>query len=286
MQTRSTFFQRGFTLLEMIIVIVIMGVIFGAVTIFMKGATDSFVSVSRRSALTDIADTTMLRISRDLHSALPNSVRTGASGSCVEFIPTKTGGIYRSQPIVAGDDTTSLDFTKADTRFNMIGDHQSLPSGVAPVDQQIASGDLIVVNNQGVDGADAYKLQTIATVVSAGTAVAGETPIVILPKQFPLQSPDRRFSVVPAAEQSVSYVCSGDSIYRVAHNALSSTVNCSVGIFDPKIALKVDCSKTSFNVADSGNVLSRSALAELRITMTDGGESVPLIKHVKIDNTP
>ena len=67
--------QCGFTLIELIMVIVIMGVVGGMVSVFMKGPIDAYISGGRRAALTDTADTTVRRMARDLHKALPNSLR-------------------------------------------------------------------------------------------------------------------------------------------------------------------------------------------------------------------
>ena len=67
--------QRGFTLVELIMVIVLMGIIGGIMSVFMRGPIDAYFSGARRAALTDVADTTVRRIARDLHRALPNSIR-------------------------------------------------------------------------------------------------------------------------------------------------------------------------------------------------------------------
>ena len=85
-------------MVEMIMVIVIMGVIGGMVAVFMKGPIDAYVDTARRAGLADVADTTARRVSRDLHKALPNSIRPLVTGTnqCLEFIPTKTGGRYRA----------------------------------------------------------------------------------------------------------------------------------------------------------------------------------------------
>ena len=54
--------QRGFTLVELIMVIVIMGVVGGMVSVFMKGPIDAYISGGRRAALTDTADTAVRRM--------------------------------------------------------------------------------------------------------------------------------------------------------------------------------------------------------------------------------
>ena len=88
--TRPTNSLRGFTLIEMIMVIVITGVIAGMVAVFIKGPVDSYFDMARRAELTDIADTAMRRMTRDIRLALPN---INASSSCRPRAADATGRI-------------------------------------------------------------------------------------------------------------------------------------------------------------------------------------------------
>jgi len=83
--------QRGFTLVELVMVIVIMGVIGGIVAVFMRSPIEAYIATSRRAALTDVADTAIRRVARDIRRALPNTLRSNRA-SCIEFMPTKVGG--------------------------------------------------------------------------------------------------------------------------------------------------------------------------------------------------
>jgi len=90
--------QRGFTLVELVMVIVILGIVGGMVAVFMRAPIEAYFDSGRRAALTDVADTAVRRMSRDLRKALPNSIRTSTvngSDTCLEFIPTRTGARYR-----------------------------------------------------------------------------------------------------------------------------------------------------------------------------------------------
>lgn len=271
--------QTGFTLVELIMVIVIMGVVGGAVAVFMRGPIDAYFAGGRRAALTDVADNTVRRIARDLHRALPNSIRN-PSASCLEFIPTKTGGRYRTEGAGA------LRFDAAVTSFNMLGQNSALPT-----DQQMASGaagDYIVVYNLGISGADAYAGDNYSKISSLGAESAGETPINIASKQFPLASGSNRFHVIPSGETLVSYVCSGTSLFRRADTAAPASVltnSCSTAGASV-IATNVSCASTSFTY--SGSDLQRNALVTMVLSIQDSTatETVNLQHEVHVDNTP
>ena len=267
-------FQGGFTLIELVMVIVILGVIGGMVAVFMRGPIDAYVDSSRRAALTDVADTTVRRIARDLRKALPNSVRSPTT-QCLEFIPTKTGGRYR-----ADDTATGLNFTAADTSFNMLGGNAALPP-----DQRIADQDVVVVYNLGIPGSSAYSQDNTAVVSSIGveTTVAPgtgmETPINIASKLFPLASGGNRFHVVPGAERVVAYVCSAGNLHRTASNSFTPTSCLATG---PILARNI--SACSFDY--TGSDLQRNALVNMVLQLTDSGETVSLHHEVHVNNTP
>jgi MSHA biogenesis protein MshO len=278
--------QRGFTLIELIMVIVIMGVIGGMVSVFMKGPIDAYLDSARRAALTDVADTVARRMARDIQRSLPNSIRTSGT-NCLEFIPTKTGGRYRAEAESPGVGDF-LDFSTADTSFNMLGLNSALPT-----DQRISPGppaDVIVVYNLGIPGSDAYtttgssiNATTVTSVGGAGTT-ATETNIGISARQFPLASGSYRFHVVPGGELMVSYVCSASTLRRTASSAFTTTASCpATGSI---VASNIDCTGSWFNYA--GSDLQRNALVSMVLKVSDSssGESVSLQHEVHVSNTP
>jgi len=298
--------QCGFTLIEMVMVIVIMGVVGAMVSVFMKAPIDAYFDSARRAALTDVADTAVRRMARDIRKALPNSLRA-PTNQCLEFIPTKTGGRYRAaiDSTVTGTQTANvLEFNAVDASFNMLGDNPALPA-----DQHIAVGDLIAVYNLGITGASAYDLDNIARVSAdtvpissrvVGTMTYGAETLIatdVRATPYPLESGTNRFHVIPSSEHVVSYVCTGvgttaagegtGTLYRYARAALSSAypmpTSCPVPPAGTAVlAQKVSTCSFTYNDSD----LQRNALVQLSITFTDSGESVNLYHEVHVNNTP
>ena len=97
--------QTGFTLSEAIMVIAITGILAGIVVVFISGPVTGYLDTARRAELTDQADVALRRITRDVHLALPNSLRVAGAGGInyIEFIMTTSGGRYRFE----GDGSTA-----------------------------------------------------------------------------------------------------------------------------------------------------------------------------------
>ena len=293
--------QRGFTLVELVMVIVLMGVIGGMVAVFMKSPIDAYFDTARRAGLTDVADTVVRRMARDIRKALPNSIRSAGS-QCVEFIPTKAGGRYRVEPGGGGD---VLDFTLAagDSSFNMLGNNDD---PIIPSDQRIVGrdirpvgGDWVAIYNLRIPGADAYAGDNIAEVasVSAGAGTPPESVITLTStKQFPLESPNNRFQVIPGDELVVRYVCvdasgtnaqghGNGTLYRQVLTTLPllESTNCPATVIGAAVMAQ-RVSACNFNY--SGSDLRRNALISMRLQLTDSGETVSLQHEVHVSNTP
>ena len=67
--------NRGFTLVEMIVVITVIGIVAAGAALFIRNPTQAYFDLETRAGLTDLADGTMRKMARDVQLALPNSVR-------------------------------------------------------------------------------------------------------------------------------------------------------------------------------------------------------------------
>lgn len=277
--------ERGFTLIEMIVVIVITAIIAGAVAVFIKLPVQGYVDSARRAEMTDIADAALRRMGRDLRLALPNSVRVTDGGATIEFLLTRTGGRYRvtddGTPAHAGD---FLNFTASDSSFDQLG-----PFAPGTGQTIVPNSDKLVVYNLGIPGADAYAGDNISTITGTGSGdLSYEYKISFSPKQFPLESPGARFQVV---EGPVSYACDTTSGkltrywgYPIAATQPNAASLASSGASNALAATKVSLCAFDYNPG----VTARSGVVALTLQIKDqaSGESVQLYHEVHVNNVP
>lgn len=263
--------DRGFTLVEMIMVIVITGILVAMASMFGRRQIDAYIDVGNRAELADAADTALRRIGRDLQSALPNSVRH--SGNFLEFVPIADAGRYRADTGGgAGDDP--LDFASStDSSFDVLGPTVN-----------IAAGQQLVVFNLGQPGSDVYD----GSSRRAATAGNGLSKVTFAPAgtQFPLASPQRRFQIVG---QPVTYECAANAANPQLGTVIRRTgygyLNPQPVVFGGSSAVLVNnVAACSFSYTPA--VLQRNGLVVMRLTLSRNNESVQLLHQVDVLNTP
>ena len=75
--------QAGFSLLELILVIVLLGVLASGAGLLITTPIQAYSDQVRRTQLVDQADMSLRQIARDIRHALPNSVRFQNIGAVV-----------------------------------------------------------------------------------------------------------------------------------------------------------------------------------------------------------
>lgn len=271
--------MAGFTLVEAVIVIVITGILAGIVAVFIARPVQGYIDTVRRAELTDAADTALRRIARDVRTALPNSLRepSPASNSCFEFLPTVGGGRYRAAQSSAGAGDI-LDFSKSDTSFDFLA-NDNLTTAMFTGTYHA------VIYNLRIAGADAYAGDNRAQIdpSSTSTATSGHIFLTGAGKQFPFESPGKRFQVIP--NFSVAYSCVGGTngtLYRQTQAISGSKIACPTT--GTALVGNVDCTQTTFNYTPA--VSQRDGLLTLTLTLTQSGESVRLYDEVHVNNVP
>jgi MSHA biogenesis protein MshO len=214
--------ERGVTLIELVVAIVIVGIVVAVVVFFLNPLRQS-TDLALRAELTDIADNALQRIGRDVKLALPNSVRlasnSGSSPFYIEFLAIREAGRYRADAgsvaggtaceqddaslSVADNDQLSFDLSPGERCFKTIGQLANPAS--------VTTTDFLVLSNYGTGfpGQDAYEAgaQNRAAIDDAVGTEAGRNRIHFAQTPFSRalhDSPGKRFFIISGP---VSYVC-------------------------------------------------------------------------------
>jgi MSHA biogenesis protein MshO len=210
MTLRAARLQRGFTLVEVVMVIVIIGILGGMVAIFIRAPLQSYVDSVNRAELSDAADLALRRMARDLRLALPNSIRISPAGDSIEFLITRTGGRYLAAEDGIDSTTAVLDFLDPNNKsVTVVG-------GFPDASQLTPGSDYFVANNlgPGFAPANAYDLaSTQRNIAKVSAADPSKNLITLADNPFaaqlpPSPSPSRRFQIVSGP---VTYSCGLES---------------------------------------------------------------------------
>lgn len=291
--------DRGFTLLEMIVTIVIAGIVAGMLSIFIVKPIQGHTDLSRRAALVDAAENALRRMARDLRLALPNSVRVTNStgGFALELLPIIDGGKYTTTGATSVKINLQGDF---DADFDNLGCFQDITPGAYSTYR-------IVINNLGTPGFDAYAGTTInkqgktaGVITSVGLTITitnnlgascptvGDQHIHLSADHaFLDSSPQNRFFVV---DKPVTYLCDktsgtltryADYPVQASQPATAAQLNGLAGVTSALVTDSISACSITSTSADMRN----RGLATLDLALAKDGETLRLIHQVQLDNS-
>ena len=197
-QTKGLGSTKGFTLVELVTVILILGILVVGVSSFIIFGTRIFVDSTAIDRVLGSSRFVMERLNRELRNAVPSSLRLQSSSQlqCLEFVPISASGSYLSLPLAP--------------------DIQADNATVFAPAMAISAGEQLLVyplTHADIYAAASNKRHTIDEVTANGSLLRLRFAAAV---NFAEASPAKRFYV---AKQPVSYCFSqaDGSIRRYSH---------------------------------------------------------------------
>ena len=254
--------EKGFTLVELLAVIVILGVIAAFSTSFIVSTTRSFISVSQKNDLLSDSRLATEYMVRRLQNILPYSARVTNDNNCLQFMSIVSSGLYRNivPSVVNGA------FANGNT----------VPITTAPFIVTGGSPDYLSIGASSAD--ELYGL--LPGAIAAIESITATSVTLVSNKQWLRNSITQRFYIV----ETPSAFCLIDKELRL-YKDLSPQ--------DSSVNTAQNFDLLSRSVAELGQPFSISSAIEdrnIRVTLSllfsDGDHRLEAIKQVVIRNVP
>ena len=249
--------QSGFTLIELVTVVVILAIVTTFGTGFIISTMESYTDTQDRSKLINRSRQAIEQTTRRIRGAAPNSIRITNGGNCLEFLPLASGGNYIN-PV---PDTAN-------------GAPASNSIATAPHTIDFGTARYVLIGAQSP--AEIYGGAAIAT-------LAANTPTLLTlssNKTWLRNSPARRFFLT---DDPQAICLSGNDLrhYTGYASPLSST-----GTPGGSGTLMADNASSATPFAFEAGTETRGAVVVIDLIFTEGDQRVPIRQEVFVRNAP
>lgn len=270
--------QSGFTLIELVTVMIVLALISVGISGFVRTGTQIYVDVTERDQLLSESRFVVQRLNREIKGALPNSLRVASNVAnttqCLEFLPVLWSSFYFDIPVAP---------EPADDEIKVV----AIDNTVDPY--TFVSGDSVVVYPTEPD--DIYGSASKRFLLdSAPTVDPADSKKQILTlsneQQFATDSPRSRAYIV---RSPVSYCVSAGEIKRYTDYGFNTTqdVTLTSGVLmGENLAndLDGDAIDKPFRISES--TLTRNAFALTLLRFELGDELAVFNSEVHVPNVP
>ena len=270
---------KGFTLVELVTVIIVLGVVSVGISGFIRTGVEIYADVTERDQIIGDSRFVVERINRELRSAIPNSIRVTSddNNQCLEFVPAEWVTFYTNLPV---SPDTSLIVTVLELANNK-AEYELEPDDFAIV---------YPTNNYDVYHEDSGKRRKILSCTNddddckRSDTTNGIAQLTIT-QAFLDHSPASRLYI---ARKAVSY-CVIDSENRIYRNE-NSLINNDQDLYTSGVLMAENLT----NVLASGEMpfsvyeatLTRNGLVQIFLTFNRNQEIINFNSEVFIPNVP
>ena len=272
--------QRGFTLIELVVTLVVASVVVGFMALFMVTPVDAYFAQARRAELNDSANSAMRVLSQDIRNALPESVRFGSSGPVValEVLLTREAIRYRKAVATGSTPNTQVDFGVPEANFNVLGAFASAPAaGVMPY--------RLAIGYTGGNYPTADTITPLGVTVNVARPPGGEDVVTLsAPVTFPPGAVDNVFVL----DGPVIYLCNTtpgvNTLTRYSNYPITPVLVVGPPPGAASSVIARDVTGCSVNYVP-GTAL-RGGLAMIQLTVSRSGETLNVMQQVQVENMP
>ncbi len=255
---------RGFTQIELVVVILLLGVMATFTSQFIGTGTQLYADASAREQLMSDVRFGVERLNREVRDALPGTLTASSDGQCVTFWPLVAVSRYVALPQAAGESFTFL----------------------TPMSGTVQSADYAVVYPVGMSASAPFGCSAglcTARVSSAPTLVSGESnlwsaPLTAIPSGpfggFAAESPGKR---VFFARETVSF-CRNNLQQLIRTSTVLATGSASSELMAEHLS-----QARFFQDLQSFN---HNGELGINLTFTQRGETVQFSHKVEVSNVP
>lgn len=267
--------SAGFTLIELIMVIVILAIM-GTVSVkFISNSARGLVDTGERQALASSATIAVEKVLREVRRALPNSLRVFDDGAnkCLELVPILYSSVYLSVPTAsAATSFKSIQFVNAvGGESGYVAVYPSSPESVYDANKAVSSMTAVASTVGAVGSAD-ENLQTITFTGGASY-------------RFPTDSPKKRFYLV---SQPISFCNDGSGrLWRYQNYGFYPNENNIPFASADKVLIADSLQNLEFNYSLAQ--LQRNAVVRMSVTIVrpnDASELINVSQEVQLRNVP